>query len=436
MSLDQKLIELAVNVERAFRGLPYDTEVVRWGVGSTDVSEETLQRLRVRRVVARYPRRDFEDVLYHYRAVSFDRPIQRLRGIILRVYESGDVVPVAVPFFKFFNLDEEEETKRERLLQLRLIEGAIKADGTLIVAWYDPDFRCWRFCTRGNFDIFDPWTKAVSRDPRRPINPHVRLFIEVAGDNVKRLSREEQLRGYTIMFELVVTKRELLEKYTRERPRFSVGSSLASRFHPEEASAYLITARTPAPEFRLLTYSEAHRLLPWWEPKVTVYNLSDLQEAVELVPKLGKEGLVLYFEGGLLVKAKTLTAVIADRLAYVKTPERVLAEAVVLSCSDDLKPFLPQKLRSLCEELERLWDSIAPVVESYERLIERLIRERGEERASKWLKSNGVGTDIQRFVRAREKWRAFILESLFKMKPERRRKWLDRVTSVVQRFSS
>ena len=86
----------------------------------------------------------YKDILVR----SWSPAVRESRGLVIcEDMKRGDVEIVARPFPKFFNVDENHETKLTELMKLKLVEATKKRDGTLIIAGYHSELG-WLLFTR------------------------------------------------------------------------------------------------------------------------------------------------------------------------------------------------------------------------------------------------------------------------------------------------
>ena len=109
--------------------------------------EEILQQEPYRLTIKKEKALEGEYVLFQYHQFysDFSLPIvQEARGIIFRM-TNNDIIPVCVPFYKFFNLGEPNAAKLEG--EIKFLE---KRDGSLIKLWYD--LGEWHWSTNGGIN--------------------------------------------------------------------------------------------------------------------------------------------------------------------------------------------------------------------------------------------------------------------------------------------
>ena len=298
------------------------------------------------------------------------------RGAVVRHYPNGLVRQLAMPFAKFFNHRECRECSR--------IPGGFvateKLDGTLIVAYRDPDTGELLLSTRGSL-----------HRPPTARNPYVERFLAAVDRNGLSWELESIVGdGVTVMFELVNASCPGSRCLGRELeappgdPRWKV-YLLAVRSHNTMELSY----DTPGTGF----------------PRPRRVEARSIQELAGAAEELGGEGVVAYFPGetyqgfpwwNYMLKLKNKVYVLRSLLGAAEVDEatrrsmyRRIARLVAAGRIDDLLPLLEGTpfegfAREYMEEYRRL-------VEAYTRLSEALraaVEKQGREKVTNMLRSN------------------------------------------------
>jgi RNA ligase len=231
---------------------------------------------------------DGDYVLLNYtEEATYERtwsPVERVcRGLVLHI-ESTTIV--ALPFPKFFNLNEVEETRFDNLPN-ESFEVTTKMDGSCGIVWRDLEGRM-RISTRGSFVSEQAeWAQ--------------RYWDEHYGPD--RLPADT-----TLLFEIIYPENRVVLKY-----------------RPEEAGLYLIGGRLnnlgtdySYSALAILAKASGFKTVPR-------HHILDLAGFVEVLPGLiGMEGVVIRFRNGLRVKLKTEEYVQLHKLISGLTPKRAL----------------------------------------------------------------------------------------------------------------
>jgi RNA ligase len=213
-------------------------------------------------------------------------PIEQVcRGLVLHI-ESTTIV--ALPFPKFFNLNETEATRLENLPAHERFEVTDKLDGSLGILFKDMRHKV-RVVTRGSFVSEQAqWAQAY--------------WDENYGPNLLP-------QGYTLLFEIIYPENRIVLNYSKD-----------------QAGLYLLGAR----DNRTGHDFSHHDLVDFAKHSgfklVGVHHLfPDLAHIAGFIPDIkGIEGVVIRFESGLRVKLKTDEYVQLHKLISRLTPKTVL----------------------------------------------------------------------------------------------------------------
>lgn len=271
--------------------------------------------------------------LYNYtetcqRKWAWDRVTRCCRGLILEL-ETGRLV--ALPFEKFFNLGEVPETSWEALPWERSYAIVEKYDGVLGIIYYHNG--SWDIATRGSFDS--------------PLACYAREKL------LPRLKVARLREGYTYLTEIIQKGVVAgLLHYDWE------GLVLVGRRHNE-------TGKLDWPE-KLPGLAEEIGALP---PRV--YNRpTDIRAFVEELQRSSqlREGVVITFERGLMVKVKTEQYLLLLR-ALKSLPEEEIIKGVAQGKEEKLLEGVPSELlpilRSKVKHYAKLREDILQRILSY-----------------------------------------------------------------------
>ena len=250
--------------------------------------------------------------------------LSAMRGTVVKI-DGDSLFTVAFPFAKFFNFEETSFTSR--LPETGRPRTTLKLDGTLVVAWRDPDTGELHFNTRGMLEWHSP-------DRRNPCKKTCNPFVIAFKNAVRRLSLEHELETLTredrtVMFELVSDR----------RPTDPMPDPYSDKWTP-----YLIAYR------RHDDYQILYPVVdfdPGALPHVPVLNV-ELDELLETVPYWkDKEGVVIHYPGhtygdykwwNYLVKLKSIVYVLESSPGGISF--RTIARLIIDGYYDDLKPYL------------------------------------------------------------------------------------------------
>lgn len=178
--------------------------------------EESLKQEPYNLVIKKKPARQGEYVLFKYNQLTsnFDNPIvQEARGIIFRIIDNKTVLPVCVPFFKFFNLGEKNAAKLQG--KITFLE---KRDGSLCKLFYDEGK--WHWATNGMIDAYEAMIEDLT-------NPNEKISYGNLIEQAKEYYYIQDLIQHncldtklTYMFELTSHKAKLVVPYEGTRLTF------------------------------------------------------------------------------------------------------------------------------------------------------------------------------------------------------------------------
>ncbi len=299
-----------IRVLEALAGIRGCEEFIKaTGVDDCKEAEEIVREIFNYDIITRCKREgDRVLCIYHYSRKAEWNPLSvEARGVVVE-WKRGVPKLLAYPFHKFFNVNETEETSAERLKGLRVTKAFEKIDGTLIVAFYDPELGTFRTATRRRLD-----------------GP----FAEKAKTLLPELKE-----GYTYMFEMLCE---------------TCGSVNVGGRRPVKFVNKLI----PLAKRDMSTFA----LYPVEGPKE--FDVKDLEEAMNIVKDADFEGLVLWYEIGkekpLMVKVKSRKYM--DLVETIKSDER-LAGKILRGEVDDVIPFLDDNFKEIVLSLVEIRDEV------------------------------------------------------------------------------
>src|ERR1035437_10304908 len=255
-------------------------------------------------------------VMLHYMdAVQYDNlwnTFNRMcRGLILDMKNKR---VLAYPFNKFFNLGQMPETNYDNLSALGGFETSEKLDGSMIIAFINPNDNKLTFTTKGSFD-----SEHGAYANQLPLT-------------YEQLST---LRSYaehgTLMFELITKRFQIVVDYKKKGYaeglywigyRHKVSDKLAS-FEDLAKMAYLVDL-----------------------PTFKTYSFNGLDQLIALAKDLPvlSEGFVLRFKDDLMVKVKGSAYLAAHRFISHLSDRNIL-EAVADGTASDLAVLAPEEYK-------------------------------------------------------------------------------------------
>lgn len=276
-------------------------------------------------------KRDMGYIMFSYNMIESDfseRIVRESRGIILR---EEDFMPVCVPFFKFFNVQEsyadEIDWKSARVQE--------KLDGSIIKVWFDDTRDVWMVSTNGTIDARKAEIQASVILDGVEISSYFDLFLASDIGVTPDLSNWDE--GYTYMFELTSPFNRIVVPYT-------------------ETKIWHIGTRNNA------TLEEVNVDLGFDKP--AEYPLSTLDECLDAVSKLpyNEEGYVVVDKYWRRVKIKSPAYVTAHHSINngVITDERKL-DMIISHTHEDFLSMFPEYT-----------ESFDVVLEAYKVFIERV----------------------------------------------------------------
>ncbi len=305
-----------------------------------------------------------QDELFQFKYWLFDSSFSnevtgQSRGHIV-AFTNGKWVFRSRPFDKFFNRHEgfcpiNAKGEFERLMpEFTLIE---KADGTMIQLWWDPERQIWRLSTTGRINA-----EALDDFPDLIID---QLFLRVLGRKLEDLDSILD-KNNTYLFELCAKENAILTKYPTDR-------------------AYLLTYRNTqngdyatlqqVADLTTILKQTGCNLGQLFTAKLSDLGLSSLNELADFIDQQSKnpefpdplEGFVIWHEN--MPVAKMKTALYKQFFSFsggdMTFARKKVVEAFFQEQLDDvwhvlnerlleLADSLPQKVRKIAEQIERL----------------------------------------------------------------------------------
>jgi len=233
------------------------------------------------------------------------------RGLIL---DMKNRKVLAYPFEKFFNLDQMPETKYSALESLGEFETTEKLDGSMIIAFIDPNTDNLVFTTKGSFD-----SEHGQYANNLPFTEEQRRVMKVWAGNG------------TLMFELIAKQFQIVIDYRKKG---------------YEEGLYLIGFRFDvnhklASAGSLSVIADALKL-----PTAKTYSFTSLDTLIETTKNLSvlDEGFVIRFKNGPMVKIKGGAYLAAHRFISHLSDRNIL-EAVANGTASGLAQLAPEEYR-------------------------------------------------------------------------------------------
>jgi RNA ligase len=255
-------------------------------------------------------------VMLHYMdAVQYDNlwnTFNRMcRGLILDLKNQR---VLAWPFNKFFNLDQMPETKYENLEALGTFDTSEKLDGSMVIAFKDPNTNKLTFTTKGSLDSeHGQYTNAL---------PVSKQFL---------INAERYMNRGTLVFELISKRFQIVVDYKKKG---------------YEEGLYLIGYRDHI-SGQLATFDEVDKIAGMLGvPTFKRYSFSSLDSLLTTAKDLPvlEEGFVLRFEDDLMVKVKGSAYLAAHRFISHLSDRNIL-EAVADGTASNLAVLAPEEYR-------------------------------------------------------------------------------------------
>lgn len=223
------------------------------------------------------------------------------------------------PFDKFFNMEEESETKYDVLIKKQSAVTLEKLDGTMCTIFWHPEYKEWISSTRSEFvNQYSEW--ALSEFKKNDGDPKV-------------------AKQFTMVFEIISSQFRNVIDYRKKEYKEGI-YILAIRNNTND---FLY----PASMIPAVTYEDPF-IYNFRTPQI--YPFKNLDEVIAKNDTLSfdDEGFVLWFEDGTLVKIKSKEYLKAHRFLWNYSDDKVLE---MLQNGDDTT--LKEHLKQIPEEYER-----------------------------------------------------------------------------------
>jgi RNA ligase len=276
----------------------------------------------------------------------------------------------ALPFEKFFNLDEREETQLATLPLDERVEITAKLDGSLGIVFFNPDKETWRVVTRGSFTSEQAlWaTEFLNRE-------YPKLQEEFS----------EEGNAITLLVEIIYPENRVVVNYGEERQLYLLGVRGNNSGNDWSYDAVKMLARYIGMPVA---------------PRVKAKSINDLLPLVKTARNI--EGWVIRFtKSNLRVKLKTEEYLKLHRLVTNLSPIRV--RDLMLQGPDKFREFLveiPEEFQKEVEDIKwwididvasekikfrnQLWQVFSQVARQHRKDFALAVKEQFPETAS-WL---------------------------------------------------
>lgn len=244
----------------------------------------------------------------------YDGIFRECRGLVLDIV--NDKV-VSLPFSKFFNINENDETSeniiRNKLINAKTVEFSNKLDGSLIIVrWYENNL------VISSSGVFN---SSIINYARKQIN-----------DNYLNLIKDYS--NYTLMFECIYSEDSHVVVYTSE-----------------QNGLYLVGMRNVYTG-NLKSYSEVISMAKQYNVKTTeeyAMTFDDILSTKDKYLCSEKEGYVMYIDG-LLVKIKCDDYIFLSKASKSNCSKNSIIKAIYNDMIDDLKANVPETYLPIIDE--------------------------------------------------------------------------------------
>lgn len=286
--------------------------------------------------------KDFEklfretELQYHDFWHMYNGLFRECRGL---VYDLEKHQIVALPFQKFFNIDEQEETSMENIRKMlknaHTVEFGNKLDGTLIIArWYEGELFS---CTSGS----------LTEENVYPLK-YARKFL--GNDDYTSLVKD--FEDWTCLFECISPNNQLVVVYSKE-----------------QYGLHLIGMRN-VKTGELKSYSEIKEIAKRYNVSVTedyCMTFDDILASRKNFKHTEKEGYVMYVDG-ILVKIKCDDYILLHKMMKKNISKNNIIKSVAQNTIDDM-------LASNDEDVKKVIYETLQVISEYESKMEEKVRE-------------------------------------------------------------
>lgn len=277
--------------------------------------------------------------------------VERHRRLILRecrglIFDTnGDLI--SRPLHKFHNIGEKPSTMMDKLPTHQSYWIMEKLDGSMVRPFRVGDGIRWG-TRKGITDVSMQAEVFVAK------NPHYQSFASMVID-----------RGFTPIFEWVSRKQRIVLDYTSD-------------------DLILLAIRHNISGHYASVDEMVHTAKPWNIPTIKLHNSNQLADFVsELKQKQDTEGVVIRFEGGSFVKAKTDWYVLLHKTKDLVQREKDAIAIILDGGLDDILPTLPEQDRdALIDYQHRLFDAITGALNSIKLDVAHWIDTHGNDKRS------------------------------------------------------
>ena len=289
----------------------------------------------------------------------YDGIFRECRGLVLDIVD--DAV-VSLPFGKFFNINENDETSekiiRDKISNAKTIEFSNKLDGSLILCrWYKNDLV---ISSSGVFDSdIVTWSKNQIND-----------------DYLKLIS---DYNDYTLMFESISANDSHIVVYTKE-----------------QNGLYLVGMRNVYTG-KLKSYSEVIAIAKQYNVKTTEEYAMSFDDILKTKDKYScneKEGYVMYLDG-LLVKIKCDDYVLLGKMAKSNCSKKNIIKAIYYDRIDDLKANVPINYLTVIDETIQLVSKYCNLMDNQ---VNKYLNNAPKDRVEFFKYVKSIPKNIQKYV--------------------------------------
>jgi len=255
-------------------------------------------------------------VMLHYMdAVQYDNlwtVFNRMcRGLIL---DLKNRCVLAHPFDKFFNLGQMPETNYDTLVALGEFSTSEKLDGSLVIAFTDPNTNKITFTTKGSLD-----------------SPHGQYVNQLVLSKQFYINAERYMATGTLVFELVANRFQIVVDYSKKGYKEGL---------------YLIGYRDHLSN-KLVSFDEVDKIAGMLGVSTfKQYSFNSLNALIDTAKDLPvfEEGFVLRFKDDLMVKVKGSAYLVAHRFISHLSDRNILA-AVADGTANELSALAPDEYK-------------------------------------------------------------------------------------------
>lgn len=233
------------------------------------------------------------------------------RGLILDLKNRK---VLAYPFEKFFNLGQTGEAQYDQLVALGGFETSEKLDGSMIIAFIDPNTDQLTFTTKGSFD-----SEHGAYANQLPLTFEQRNLLRIYAQHG------------TLMFELIAKPFQIVVDYKKKG--YAEGLYLIGYRHNRSA--------------KLMTFDELRAVASTLDlPTFKTYQFGSLDRLLDTAKDLPvlEEGFVIRYQNDLMIKIKGSAYLAAHRFISHLSDRNIL-EAVADGTASNLAELAPEEYR-------------------------------------------------------------------------------------------